>query len=393
MKDPHILVVDDDESILALFRDIGERRDNRVTVACNGTELRAALDTGPADIVFLDLNLPGEDGIKLLQVLADWAFDGSVVLISGSDNRVLSAARRIAENAGFKSVSILEKPFMLKSVHALIDAVPESSRRLSADEAAFGLANGQFVLFYQPKVSLRGNDGWQVCAVEALSRWIHPQRGLVSPAAFLPLLEQHGLMANLTARVINLAALQGQAWQRAGMPLQIALNISAACSSDRTLPDRIAEILGKTGFASERLVLEITESGVMSDPAASIEALTRLRVRGVSLSIDDFGTGFSSLVQLYRMPFSEIKIDRSFVSEMGRDREATIIVRAIIELAHNMGLTCCAEGVETIETDQMLRAMDCDTAQGYLYARPLPPDELRQMLRDGSALTCGPGAP
>ena len=239
------------------------------------------------------------------------------------------------------------------------------------------LEKGEFVVHYQPKVDLLTG---KVHGVEALIRWQHPERGLVPPDEFIPLVERTVMVRPVTHWVLNEALCQWHNWDLAGMDLSIAVNLSARNLLDVELPVHVAELLDRWAIPPERLVLELTESSLMADSSRSIAVLTRLSKLGLSLSVDDFGTGYSSLMHLKRLPINEIKIDRSFVAHMLTDPNDAMIVRATVDLGRNLGLTVVAEGVEDAETWSELGAMGCHLAQGYYMTRPLPEREMTAWL-------------
>ncbi|GIE63031.1 hypothetical protein Aoc01nite_84330 [Actinoplanes octamycinicus] len=228
---------------------------------------------------------------------------------------------------------------------------------------------GQFSLHYQAKIRLA--DG-TVAGVEALARWQHPVKGPVSPGQFVPVLETTSLIHRFTERVLTLALEQARAWLDAGHPVPVAVNVSTRSLLDETFPDRLAALLESAGVPGALLCIEITEHTVMSDPATTIDALHRIRELGVKTSIDDFGTGYSSLSYLKMLPVDELKIDRSFVADMVTDRSSRALVASAVDLAHNLGLTVVAEGIEDAPTAAALAGLGCDTAQGYHFARPVP---------------------
>jgi EAL domain-containing protein (putative c-di-GMP-specific phosphodiesterase class I) len=230
---------------------------------------------------------------------------------------------------------------------------------------------------YQPKVQMSTG---QVIGVEALVRWPHPGAGLVPPDEFVPLAERIGLIGPLTDFVLRTALTQCRRWEQAGHDLSVAVNLSARSLIDPNLVDDIARALDRADVDVSRLVLEITETSVMSDAEYALGVLNRLSDMGLTLAIDDFGTGYSSLSYLKRLPVSEVKIDKSFVLNMQHDDNDAVIVRSIVDLARNLGLLVVAEGVETTEIWDALRAMNCDIAQGYVISRPLPAAALTSWL-------------
>jgi diguanylate cyclase (GGDEF)-like protein len=233
--------------------------------------------------------------------------------------------------------------------------------------------DSQFTLHYQPKVSL--TDG-SLSGVEALARWHHPTRGPVPPGQFVPVLETTSLIHPFTERVLTIALQQARSWMDAGHRIPVAVNVSTRSLLEESFPGRVAALLTSTGVPGELLCIEITEHTVLSDPTTTIEALRRVRELGVKTSIDDFGTGYSSLTYLKLLPVDELKIDRSFVADMVADTSSHALVASAVDLAHNLGLTVVAEGVEDDPTAAALGGLGCDTAQGYHFARPVPAAEL-----------------
>jgi EAL domain-containing protein (putative c-di-GMP-specific phosphodiesterase class I) len=258
------------------------------------------------------------------------------------------------------------------------DRDPYSADRLGLlAELRRALAGDELVLHYQPKVAV---ESGAVIGVEALVRWEHPERGMLFPAEFVPLAERTGTAAELTRWVLDVALAQAREWQESGIDLPVAVNLAAANIVDATLPDAVAGALERHGVRGDRLECEISENTVMADPVRAMDVLGRLRAMGVRLSLDDFGTGHSSLAYLKRLPLDEVKIDRSFVLGMTEDENDAVIVRSTIDLARNLGLDVVAEGVENEEILRGLGALRCDVAQGFHVSRPLPAAELEAWL-------------
>ncbi len=238
----------------------------------------------------------------------------------------------------------------------------------------------QFELHYQPKVDTRTGV---VRSAEALIRWLHPSRGLVSPAEFIPLAEECGLIGAIGEWVIREACRQARAWQEEGVPsLRISVNLSASQFREAGLVDSIRRALDDVGLPARYLEVELTESAVMSDPEQSVAILEQLSAMGVLVSVDDFGTGYSSMSYLRRFPIDKLKIDRVFINEIASRPEDASIVRAIVSLAHSLNLKVVAEGVETTAQLDFLKTAGCDEYQGYHYSRPLPADQFQRLIRD-----------
>jgi EAL domain-containing protein (putative c-di-GMP-specific phosphodiesterase class I) len=228
-------------------------------------------------------------------------------------------------------------------------------------------------MLYQPKVSLR--DG-SLRRVEALVRWDEPELGAIDPARFVALAEEHGLIDELTHWGLRTILKQWLEWCDEGVDTGIALNISAVSLQNLDFPDLVERMCRALEVPTDRLVLELTE-GATQPLVKLMDTLTRFRIKGIGLAIDDFGTGYSSLMQLRQLPFTELKIDRTFVSDLGRSRDCRLIVQSIAELGHGLGLTVTAEGVETVEQLRLIAELGCDVVQGFLVSPPIEPEALK----------------
>ena len=275
-------------------------------------------------------------------------------------------------------------------VYSDIDNADGADRLRTVDELQTAITSGQFVLHYQPKVDLATGG---VHAVEALVRWEHPTRGLLYPSAFIDLVEVSGLMRAMTRLVLEMACDQAQTWQTKGTKLSIAVNLSASSLVDDALPEEVFAMLATRGVPPSALKLEITEDFLMSDRERARKILTRLRRGGVQISIDDYGTGYSSLGYLRDLPVDELKLDQSFVLPMTDDPRAAALVASSISLAHSLGLRMVAEGVETHSAYAELARLGCDQAQGYFISKPVPAAQLDHWLRTRSAIGQPPHVP
>lgn len=249
------------------------------------------------------------------------------------------------------------------------------------NDLQMAIEENQFVLHYQPKIDLVTN---RICGVEALVRWQHPKEGLVFPDAFIPVVEQNGLIKPLTRLVLKMALRQLTEWQQKGQQIPVAINISAINLQDPSFPDQVLEIMRGFTISPSLLEMEITETALMMDPLRAIETVKKLCNIGIVISIDDFGTGYSSMAYLKKLVVAKIKVDKSFVIDMIKNENDNIIVRSTIDLAHNLGLTVVAEGVETQETLDRLKALGCDTAQGYHMGRPVSVDQLNIWIKESN---------
>jgi predicted signal transduction protein with EAL and GGDEF domain len=257
------------------------------------------------------------------------------------------------------------------------DDTAVESPRLWTSELRQAITTEQLFLEYQPKVNLKQGC---ISGVEVLTRWQHPELGVIVPDVFIPVAERTGLIVPLTLWVLHRSLLQCRKWNQMGLNLSVAVNLSMWNLEVPELPDQISSLLKSTDLSPDKLELEITESAIMRDPSRVMRTLTSIRDLGVRIGIDDFGIGYSSLAHLRKLPVECIKIDKSFVQNIEEDRDNIVIVRSIIDLGHNLGLKVIAEGVETLKSKDILQSLKCDEAQGFYYSRPITADKMTPFL-------------
>lgn len=377
-----LLIVDDEPEICSLVADIAEEIGFSVEMAHGAEDFRKAYFAFAPTVIFLDLQMPQAGGIELLRELAENRCTAQIVLISDVDVKVLATAKRLGVSLGLNIAGTQKKPFALGELEIALKKLLWIDQSITEEELEKAIAAGQLSVHYQPKVDMKSEPLYRIESAEALVRWEHPELGLLTAGKFIPLAEETGLIAPLTDFVLEEAIKQAGLWQGLGTPMSLAINLSPLILTDLNFPDRISELLGKYEVSGNRLILEVTESGAMADAARTMEILTRFRLKDIGISIDDFGTGYSSMAQLHRMPFSELKIDKSFVMELHSDPEAAIIVRSIIALGHSLGLSICAEGVEDQEALDFLLSEGCDSAQGYFISKPIPPADMIEFISE-----------
>jgi EAL domain-containing protein (putative c-di-GMP-specific phosphodiesterase class I)/CheY-like chemotaxis protein len=363
-----LLIVEEDAAVVDSVAKIAKHAGYAVASTASAAGFVQLLESFRPSLVMLAA-LPDGGGAALLESLAARACTSNLVLV-GNAERFRTAALELG-----LTFAALETPIDFAELLTTLGRLLHQGSTLSADDLRRGIVSGELVPYYQPKVSLV-EGRWVVDGVEALARWQHPRLGLILPSDFIPLAEQTGLIADLTSEMLNAALRQVHEWQEEGLELGCAVNLPPSVVTDLGFPDRVGALLAENDVHGSRLVLEITETAAIQNPTATMAILTSLRLKDVGLALDDFGTGFSSLTQLYQMPFSEMKIDKSLVMNVPLSREANTMVGSLIELGHNLGLEICAEGVENRAALEMLAVLGCDQAQGYFISRALPAAEI-----------------
>ena len=377
---PLLVALDDDEEIVGVIAALGRRAGFDVEAVTSPRAFDAILAVRSPNVVVLDLQMPEMDGVEMLRRLAAARSAADVILVTGMDERTIAAAEQYAVSRGLKIAAALQKPFVPDELLDRLIATQAAQRPLNAADLEHAIAEGELTVHYQPTVRRFADGSWDIATMEALLRWNHPTRGMVSPAAFIGMGEEHGLTRAMTDFVIQRGVEQLKGWQVLRLNVGLRVNVAATLIADIEFPDRLQSILDQQEISPSALTIEITETAMLDHAPDTLDILTRLRVKDINLAIDDFGIGYSSLTQLFRMPFNEMKIDKSLTSRVPQSREARIMVEALVELAHKLNLTVCAEGVETEETLAFLGSVACDSAQGFFISRPIPPHAVREVI-------------
>jgi EAL domain-containing protein (putative c-di-GMP-specific phosphodiesterase class I)/AmiR/NasT family two-component response regulator len=334
----------------------------------------------PPDVIICDLRMPGMDGIEFIRHLGEAGRRPALVLASALDAPLLGAAEAVARAQGIDVLGALAKPLTLaklaeilgryRPIEPLSDWEPEVD--LERTELAEAIAGDGIHAHFQPRV--RVADG-HIQGAEALARWRHPSRGIISPGLFIPFAEQCGLIDALTWVMVERALTQAAEWKKRGEDWTVSVNLSLHYLESNTVADRLAALTEEYGVAPANVMLEVTESLAATKLAPVIANLARLRMRGFGVAVDDYGTGYASLEQLSRIPFNELKIDRSFVHGASDKAMLRAILGSSIELARRLNLSSVAEGAETDADFALLGELECDLVQGFYIARPMPAEE------------------
>lgn len=364
-----------------------------VTNVMAATGGRDALDqiskaAWPVDIAICDLDMPGMDGMEFIRHLAEGKLVSAIVLLSGLETQLISSVESMASFQGMTVLGTIEKPVSPQKISNLLakfepitglrqSAPPE----MSASDIDAGLKAGEFVAYFQPKVEFKTLT---LVGFEALARWNHPEKGVLPPATFIQVAEKSGLIDRITTCMIEVSLRQLKGWLDQGFETGMAINLSLSYLGSQGVADRISAEVLRFGIDPTAITLEVTESLVTSDLGHVLENLARLRMRGFDISIDDYGTGFSSMQQLSRIPFTELKIDQSFVTGATSRPNMRVILESSLQLSQKLGLRSVAEGVEKDDEWALLKSLGCDIAQGYFIARPMPGEAVMDWHRSWS---------
>lgn len=386
----HILILEDDDfqrrMVANMCHSLAPSFVSEATDGHHALQIIHESKANPVSIVLCDLQMPGMDGLEFLRHLSEQRSDIAIVITSALDSKLLSSVGRMAKIYGIKLLGIIEKPILLGQLKKLF-TMPENiegkwqqpidEKKFTLDEILLGISTNQFQPFFQPKVDLKSGH---LMGAEALARWLHPEYGVITPYHFIPLLEQSGNIDELTFRVIKHSASASRSIQEKGHTFTIAINLSLTSFSDEALAEKIVQLVKNAGVNPRHFVLEITESAAMTDAAHALENLTRLCMHGFTLSIDDYGTGYSSMQQLTRIPFGELKIDQSFVKDFSENKSMRIIVESSVDMARKLRIKSVAEGIENQQDLDILKALGCDIGQGYFIAKPMPLSKLHGFI-------------
>ncbi len=383
-----VLIVDDSASqreyMAQKCRDIGACH---IVTAENGRkalEIIAAQEKG-FDILICDLEMPDLDGIELIHILAEQESKSGLIIVSGHEKSLITAAKVMAQNEGLQVLGTLQKPIPEKRLEAIFRLKRMHQRNgisglvahrkeniICVEEAKKAIKHNKVVLHFQPKMDMQQ---WRLDGVEALARIRLDDGTIVYPNDFIPLMERHDLIDVLSYEVIRLALEQHNRWAMQGRDINISINISAVSFENKEFCQRVMTLIRKSGINAKGLTFEVTESAVVKNLGKALAVLARLKLFGCKLSIDDYGTGYSSVKQLANIPFDELKMDRSLIDGITRNRQLQIIFDSTLSMCNKLGLSVVAEGIEKKSDWDYLQKKGCHICQGYFVSKPLPEDD------------------
>ncbi len=385
-----MLIVDDDPLICQYLSLMGEELGYRSEFVTDSKQFAGAYRPD-IDLIVLDLNMPGVDGVELLRFLAENEYGAAVILISAVEQDVLNAAENMALDYRLQVLGGLQKPLVQEQVNSMLEqakTLNRSNQKVSSpleilapggtdelpplDDLRNAIEKKEIEIYFHPQIRLKGRA---LSGLEALARWKHPTKGFVPPSYFIAFAEKYNLIDDLTRLVVDKVCECCKDWQKKWAPVPISINISESNLDNLNFPEEILQTVQNYSVVPSTIMIEVTETSLATNPNHVMNVLTRLRLKGFQLSIDDFGTGHSSLARLRKIPFRELKIDKMFIDTCDTDRENRVIVSNTMHLAHGLGLKVVAEGVESEAQLAVLEELNCDHVQGYYFSKPLPPSE------------------
>lgn len=360
--------------------------------AANGVDALNVLESQGVDVVLVDLEMPIMDGVELIRSMAQKKLASSVIILSAKDPILIASVGTMAEADGLHVLGTFQKPLLPDALEcSLLRFIQDTKAKatetkvqhdseVTAVELGEALANNELTLAFQPKLTVQG---LMLKGVEALARWRHPQKGVISPGVFIPLAERHGMIDMLTRHLLQVAFQHKRTWQNYGLRFNLAFNLSPLSLADSDMVEWLCKMAEDFGIAPSEITFEITENALLGELASAIQTLARLRLKGFHIAIDDYGTGFANAQQLSRVPATELKIDRSLVHRSAARPQQRTILASTVDLAKNLNLTTVAEGVETEEDYRIIAELGVDLIQGYYFSKPLFPEDLLVWIKSG----------
>ena len=400
-----LMVVDDNivqrMQVVALCRELGVGMIYEAASGAEALELLALLVL-PPDLLVIDLEMPVMDGVELIEQLNERQLSIPLIVASSREVVLIDTVETMARNLGMPVVAGIRKPLQRESLAAAftawsnrqaepgVMASPVPPEPIAPRDLAEAIESGEIFVHYQPKLDMAKGA---VCGVEALARWTHPTLGEIRPDRFVALAEREGLIHGLTMAVLRQAFGVAARWNASGLRLSMAVNLSPRLLVEPALVGELSTLLERHGLEARQIVLEITESSVVDCLGVALGVLVRLRLRGFGLSIDDYGTGFSSMQQLARIPFTELKVDRAFVHGAHQRTNLRVILQSALDMSRQLGLVTVAEGIETLPDWQLVRDCGCGVGQGFLVAPAMAAEDVPDWIERQQSRLQALGAP
>lgn len=395
-EDLDILVIDDDPFILDIIAlSLNNIGIDRISTATNGREALALLDSPDTgfNLLLCDLNMPEMDGVELLRHIADRQYTGNIIILSAEDLTILNTVKNLAQKLKLNILGAVEKPLDINQFKTLLEStktVPSKTSTVptnkietpifSADDVAKGIEQKQFILHYQPQALAISK---KIVGFEALSRWQHPIYGILSPTHFIKVAQDNHLIDKISFQLFDRLVSDVSYLKEVidDFDYTFSFNLPASLLSKLDLPEYFEKQIATYALSPQQFIIEITESQLINHIEAALEITSRLRLKRFGISIDDFGTGFSSMQQLEQIPFTELKIDRAFVHNISNKPIAKAILKTSIELAKTLKIATVAEGVETEKDWQTAQSAGADIIQGYFFSKPIPVNKIIHLLK------------
>lgn len=371
-----LLIVHDEEDISRYLANAARRCGYFATVASSYDDFVLKSAEIDPSVILLDQSMPGINAIEYLKALNAQGSAASIVIVGAVDDRAVRTVNQLGQILELKLAESLSNPYSVNAFRRILRRLAVTEDLIDATEVRAALVAGQIHPHYQPRASSRGGGQWKITGVQAIAHWHRGESDIRLPGNIPGVVEDDPLLADLTDALVRQVAEHLSDWSQQGRDLDASVSLNSTVLTDRKMPDRLQRIMRKAGVDNSRMTLQVSELDSFDHSAEAFEVLGRLHVKGFRLSIDDFGAGYSSLEQLYRMPFSELKIDPSFVTACEMSHEARAIVEAAILLGHKLGLDVCAQGVENRKSFDYLKEQGCDSQQGYYLGRMVPAEEL-----------------
>jgi EAL domain-containing protein (putative c-di-GMP-specific phosphodiesterase class I)/CheY-like chemotaxis protein len=346
-------------------------------ITTDADDSRARVQSWNPSVIVLDLNMPQMDGHQMMTWLAEHLCKARILIVSGREQELLREAEQFGRGLGLSIAGSIQKPLRVEGLRAVLREIYVAAGILSPQDLSKALENREIRLEYQPQIDMRSGI---VIGFEALARWDHPLHGPIPPAVFIPDLEAHEIINDFTLHVLDLAMQDARKWQ--DLNVRISINVSAANFSKLHIDEIVEKKCLETGIDISRITIEVTESAAVENTGQIASCLERLHKLGAQVSIDDFGTGFSSLIKLHELPCAELKIDKSFVENCIGNQRSSILVQAMIDLGHSLNKRVVAEGVENERTMRQLDAWSCDIAQGFHISKSMPPNLVEKWFEE-----------